>query len=113
MPLSASIGCSGQMPVSITPMMMPLPALSRPPSDGQTLSAPMKVLASLSRAAAAADSDTWAEAPIAPPADAGPASDAGRCCSEFSCTAATPSTDSTAFASRARTVMARPPYATG
>ena len=102
MPLSASIGCSGQMPVSITPMMTPWPALSRPPSDGHTLSAPMKVLASLSRVAARGrGSATGALAAAEPASDAAPDSDAGTCCSEFSCTAATPGTESTAFASTA------------
>src|SRR6478735_7858512 len=75
----------------------------------------MNVLASLSSVAGAADTAAGAAA-FAETADAdaaAPESDAGRCRNEFSWTAATPGTARTAFASRAFTVIAMPPYATG
>ncbi len=40
-PVSRKDGCSGQMPVSSTPTVTPLPALTEPPTDGQTSVAPM------------------------------------------------------------------------
>src|SRR5581483_2797661 len=40
-PRFANDGCSGQMPVSITPTTTPEAALSCPPSDGHTFAAPV------------------------------------------------------------------------
>jgi hypothetical protein len=47
-PLSASIGCSGQTPVSITPTLTFSAAWMLPPSDGQTACAPINVVLSSS-----------------------------------------------------------------
>ncbi len=76
----ASIGCSGQTPVSMTPTMTFEPAFAEPPSDGQTVVAPMNDVLSSSG-----------------------------CFSVSFCTAATPGTLSSAAIWFAGTLAATPP----
>src|SRR5262249_18606173 len=81
-PAADSIGCSGQMPVSITPTTTLDPAALGPPSEGQTFVAPMNsVLSSCG------------------------------CSSVSCCTAATPGTFSRSATEFAGTAAAPPPQA--